>query len=187
MAYSLIPAPAYPAYVKPGSGTFVITPSTTIAISDPNDSELHALAAFAADLLQESIGAGLQVASDPAGAAPGGAIALLLSPEVEATEGYRLRVTSGSIVIDASTHAGLFYGLQTLRQLLPDDGASATAGTWEVPVVTIEDEPRFSYRGMHLDVGRHFFPVSFIKRYIDLLAMYKMNTFHWHRSRSTRA
>jgi hexosaminidase len=158
----------------------VITPSTTIAISDPNDSELHALAAFAADLLQESIGAGLQVASDPAGAAPGGAIALLLSPEVEATEGYRLRVTSGSIVIDASTHAGLFYGLQTLRQLLPDDGASATAGTWEVPVVTIEDEPRFSYRGMHLDVGRHFFPVSFIKRYIDLLAMYKMNTFHWH-------
>src|SRR5690606_11449806 len=70
----------------------------------------------------------------------------------------------------------LFYGMQTLRQLLPA-GPDAARG---IPAVTIEDAPRFPYRGMHLDVGRHFFPVAFIKRYIDLLATYKINTFHWH-------
>jgi hexosaminidase len=106
---------------------------------------------------------------------------LILSPEVEAEEGYHLHATTRSIEISASTHAGLFYGLQTLSQLLRRDPAgSSTESGWEVPAVTIEDAPRFSYRGMHLDVGRHFFPVSFIKRYIDLMAMYKMNTFHWH-------
>ncbi|MGD2152358.1 MAG: family 20 glycosylhydrolase [Gemmatimonadales bacterium] len=177
MAYPLIPAPAT---VKSGSGTFAITPSTTIAVSDPSDAELRGLADFAVDLLKESTGVELQTADDPAAAAPQGAIALLLSPEVEAAEGYRLEVTAGSIAVTASTHAGLFYGLQTLRQLLPADGAPTAAAALQVPAVTIEDEPRFSYRGMHLDVGRHFFPVSFIKRYIDLLAMYKMNTFHWH-------
>jgi len=177
MAYPLIPVPAY---LKPGSGSFAITPATRIAVSDPSDAELRGLADFAVDLLEGSLGTRLQAASGPAAAAPQGAIALVLSPEVEPAEGYRLEVTAGSIAVTALTHAGLFYGLQTLRQLLPRDGAPTAAPIWEVPAVTIEDEPRFSYRGMHLDVGRHFFPVSFIKRYIDLLAMYKMNTFHWH-------
>jgi hexosaminidase len=178
MQYPLIPAPAY---LRPGSGAFVITPSTTIAVSDPDDAELRALATFAVELLQESIGVELQVASQTAGSGAEGAIALTLSPEVEAEEGYRLQATARSVEITASTHAGLFYGLQTLAQLpRRQGGGSSTASVWEVPAVTIEDEPRFSYRGMHLDVGRHFFPVSFIKRYIDLLAMYKMNTFHWH-------
>jgi len=68
---------------------------------------------------------------------------------------------------------GLFYGIQTLRQLVPLDGS-------RVPFVEIDDAPRFPYRGMHLDVVRHVFPVAFIKRYINLLARYKLNTFHWH-------
>jgi hexosaminidase len=175
--YPLIPAPAY---LRPGSGAFVITPSTTIAVSDLDDAELRALADYALALLQESTGAELQVAAETAGLGADGAIALTLSPEVEAAEGYRLQATARSVQITASTHAGLFYGLQTLSQLLRRQGGAETAGTWQVPALTIEDEPRFAYRGMHLDVGRHFFPVSFIKRYIDLIAMYKMNTFHWH-------
>ncbi len=178
MDYPLIPAPAH---LEPGGGAFTITPSTTIRISDPDDAELRALGAYAVGLLQESIGVELQRASEAARSGAEAAIALTLSPEIEAAEGYRLRATPRSVQITASAHAGLFYGLQTLAQLLQrQGGGSSTESVWEVPAVTIEDEPRFSYRGMHLDVGRHFFPVSFIKRYIDLMAMYKMNTFHWH-------
>src|SRR5258706_2985418 len=98
-------------------------------------------------------------------------------------EGYHLVVERDLISITAREPKGLFYGVEPLRQLLPPDIESrsgATAATWSVPVVDIEDAPRFRYRGMHLDVSRHFFPASFVKKYIDLIAMYKMNTFHWH-------
>ena len=129
---------------------------------------------------------------------------LLASDESSADpEGYRLIVNPGSISIMAPAHAGLFYGLQTLRQLPFTLGSAqateaehgggehetgdseysvsvATEGIWSTRAVSIKDSPRFPYRGMHLDVGRHFFPVEFIKRYIDLMAMYKMNRFHWH-------
>ncbi len=87
-------------------------------------------------------------------------------------EGYRLTVDSTGVTIVARTEAGAFYARQTLRQLTNGDGA--------VPRAVIEDAPRFRWRGMHLDVGRHLYPVEFIKRYIDLLARYKLNTFHWH-------
>jgi hexosaminidase len=93
-------------------------------------------------------------------------------------EGYALTVSPGSVTLTATAHAGLFYGLQTLRQLLPP--ITSDTGRVHVPAVKIRDTPRFGYRGMHLDVGRHFFPVAFIKRYIDLMALYKMNRFHWH-------
>jgi hexosaminidase len=92
-------------------------------------------------------------------------------------EGYELEVTRRGVRLEAPGPAGVFYGLQTLGQLLRP-GVSAGAPT--IPRVDIDDQPRFEYRGMHLDVGRHFFPVSFVKRYIDLLAAYKMNVFHWH-------
>jgi hexosaminidase len=110
-----------------------------------------------------------------------GTVALILQPEDSTTHGehYVLEVTETSITIEAATHAGLFYGLQTLRQLVRR-GESGSADAGEVPAVLIQDRPRFEYRGMHLDVGRHFFPVAFIKRYIDLITMYKMNRFHWH-------
>ncbi len=84
------------------------------------------------------------------------------------------RANRAGVIIEASTEAGLFHGLQTFRQLLH----AADPGT--VPLVEIADAPRFPYRGMHLDVARHFFPVAFVERYIDLLSRYKFNTFHWH-------
>ncbi|MDZ7689916.1 MAG: beta-N-acetylhexosaminidase [Balneolaceae bacterium] len=101
-------------------------------------------------------------------------------------EAYDLSVDQDGVTITAPTIQGVFYGVQTLRQLLPpeiehtDPTLVPQSVKWTVPYVKIQDYPRFSYRGMHLDVARHFFPVEFVKQYIDLLAMYKMNRFHWH-------
>ena len=92
-------------------------------------------------------------------------------------EGYLLKVSEKSVVLVASEPHGLFYAMQTLKQMLPVETQN---GKLEIPVTDIKDQPRFAWRGNMLDVGRHFFPVSFIKKYIDILAMYKINTFHWH-------
>jgi hexosaminidase len=89
------------------------------------------------------------------------------------TEGYKLSVNEKGVTIQANSGAGLFYGAQTLLQLLPQEGKA-------IPFVEITDYPRFAYRGLHLDVARHMFPPEFVKKYIDLLARHKMNRFHWH-------
>ncbi len=91
-------------------------------------------------------------------------------------ESYQLVVYSDSIVIAAKDDAGVFYGIQSLAQMLPVDWKEET----QIPLCEIKDSPRFPYRGMHLDVCRHFYSVDFVKKYIDLMARYKLNTFHWH-------
>jgi hexosaminidase len=90
---------------------------------------------------------------------------------------YSLSVATKTILIQGQTSSGTFYGMQTLIQLLP---TQATGSKFLIPALSITDAPRFAYRGMHLDVGRHFLPVDFIKRYIDYIALHKMNYFHWH-------
>lgn len=97
-------------------------------------------------------------------------------------EGYRLDVDSTGIRIQYRSDAGALYAVETLRQLLPAgiDSPKGTNAPLVIPSLRIEDSPRFPWRGMHLDVSRHFFPVSFIKRYLDYIAMMKMNIFHWH-------
>lgn len=104
---------------------------------------------------------------------------ILLRTDVKMTEaeGYRIVVNARGVVVSGRTAAGVFYGVQTLRKSLP-----VLKGATEVifPAVTITDAPRFGYRGMHLDCSRHFFPVDFVKEYIDLLALHNMNRFHWH-------
>ncbi len=109
---------------------------------------------------------------------------LSLDAGIENPEGYRLEITPDMIQIRGGTPQGVFYGLQSLRQMLPPAAESpetaAGISRIELHCVNIFDYPAFPYRGMHLDVARHFFPVSFIKKYIDLLAMHKMNNFHWH-------
>lgn len=98
-----------------------------------------------------------------------------------APEGYLLDIHSQGVEIKAATSAGLFYGLQTFMQILSDRHFyKETEQCWLLPVVQIADKPAFPYRGLHLDVSRHFFPVAFIKKYIDLMAVYKLNRFHWH-------
>src|SRR2546426_1536596 len=98
-------------------------------------------------------------------------------------EGYRLTVMGTRITIRAFRPAGVFYGVETLRQLLPPDvfrAAPVSGASWTVPAVNIEDMPRFQWRGAHLDVSRSFMPKEFVKKYIDLLALHKLNRFHWH-------
>ena len=97
-------------------------------------------------------------------------------------EGYHLKIDTKKIIIEADSATGTFYGLQSLFQLilLNTDLQSDSISEIKIPTLEITDGPRFAYRGMHLDVGRHMFPPEFIKKYIDLLAYYKFNTFHWH-------
>ena len=112
---------------------------------------------------------------------------ILLSLQNDKTipkEGYRLKVTSNGIAITANEPAGIFYGVQTLLQLLPkqveENKAQKSTINWSVPVVTIEDQPRFGWRGLMLDVSRHFFTVKEIKEFIDQMVKYKFNMLHLH-------
>jgi len=114
-----------------------------------------------------------------------GAITLKLDPAAATLgpEGYRLQVDQDGIRILALKPAGLFYGIQTLRQLLPPEiyrKALVRDVPWSVPLLRIEDSPRFGWRGSHLDVGRHFMPKSFVLKHLELMAQHKLNTFHWH-------
>ena len=113
-----------------------------------------------------------------------GDVALVLHPGDRALggEGYRLTVAPSSVTLAARAPAGLFRGAQTLRQLLPAaiEAPTRQGGPWHVPVVTVHDRPRFAWRGMMLDVGRHFFAVGEVERLIDLLALYKLNRLHLH-------
>ena len=98
-------------------------------------------------------------------------------------EGYKLSVSPERIVISALNERGIFYGIQSLRQLLPRDIFSQSLVKdvpWTISCSEIEDYPRLGWRGLHLDVSRHFFDTDFIKKYLDLLAVHKMNKFHWH-------
>jgi hexosaminidase len=184
-AVSVIP---YPASVTVDSSvrfTFGATP--VIALSAPGNAELRTLGSFAADILQQELGARPRVATTAASATPSAVALVLASRDTSAgAESYRLDVTPRGVAITAPRAAGLFYGLQTLRALLEAERARTAASTGASTAaatlrgIRIADAPRFSYRGMHLDVGRHFAPVPFVKRYIDLMSRYKFNTFHWH-------
>ena len=114
------------------------------------------------------------------------AITLATDDETPSAEGYRLDVTHGGVLLRAAEPAGLFHATQTLRQLLPAAAESATphAGPWTIPTLHIDDAPRFPWRGAMLDVARHFFTAEEVKRYIDILAMYKINRLHLHLSDS---
>ena len=98
-------------------------------------------------------------------------------------EQYRIKVNPKYIAVSAYSHEGFLYALQTLRQLMPVEvyGKSAAPGAdWKIPCVTIEDKPLYRWRGMHLDCSRHFISIAEIKRYLDIMAIYKLNRFHWH-------
>lgn len=138
---------------------------------------------LAVDFLRERFGPSTDL-TFPVTARELATILLVYDESLDSTEGrYMLEVSTDRIEIRAASGRGLFYGIQTLRQLLPaavESRAKVEGVTWSVPCVKIEDGPRFRYRGLHLDVCRHFFPVAFIKKYIDLIAFHKMNYFHWH-------
>lgn len=105
-----------------------------------------------------------------------GNITLLIDPKMESNEGYAITVTARGVEIAGKTPAGVFYGIQALRKSLPVGQTDAVS----LPAAQVAANPRFGYRGMHLDCSRHFFPVSTVKRYLDLLALHGMNKLHWH-------
>lgn len=167
-----------PVRLVPGTGRFALTPETKIYVGPKND-ELRRIG----QSLSEEIGRATGIKPPVVQAAPGkqaGTIYLKISAAAPADtlgpEGYTLSVQPAQVVLAARQPQGLAMGIQTIRQLLP---AQRTAGA-SLPAVEVADQPRYSWRGMHLDVSRHFFPVEFVKQYIDYLALHKMNTFHWH-------
>ena len=182
--FSLVPAPVS---VEPLPGSFPIHPGTSVAV-DAGSPALKEIGRFLASRLRESTGYALPLDTAWTGTAIKGArdaIVLSLAPRKAAIadESYELSVAKTGIRITAAGAAGAFYALQTLFQLLPPEfehAAPVYGVAWEVPCVRIQDAPRFSWRGMHLDVGRHFFGKKFVEEYIDLISRYKFNVFHWH-------
>lgn len=162
-------------------GSFEITRKTRI-IYQPNTPELAELADSLSVFLSKASGFNIESVAFSTDGSLNNYILLstFQADSVYGKEGYKLRIGQDGILIHANTGAGIFYGIQSLRQLLPIEVFSGKAESISVKSAYISDKPRFAYRGMHLDVSRHFFPVSFIKKYIDLLSFYKMNTFHWH-------
>jgi hexosaminidase len=176
----IVPAPAS-LRTMPGK-SFTLTRDTKIVVASPSRAATG-VATFLAGLVRPSTGYRLPVVPGPAGA-PHTISLRLAAVKGLGSEGYRLDVTHGGVRIQAPTAAGLFYGVQTLRQLLPAKVEARTArpGPWTVPSVRISDHPRFTWRGAMLDVSRHFFTVDETKRYIDEISMYKINTLHLHLS-----
>lgn len=169
VSINIIPAPTK---LKLSDGFYPLSSKTSIGFTGFSRQPEH-LRQFAAGILKAPVFADSKI-----GTSQGKGISLVLDKTSDLPdEGYRLNVTSSGITILSKTESGVLYGLQTLIQLIPD---SLEKGSVQIPFVQIEDFPRFKYRGLHLDVGRHMFPVSFIKTYIDLISAYKLNTFHWH-------
>ncbi len=180
-AVPLIPIPA--SLTATGS-SFLLTEKTGIYTAG-NTEEMGRIAGYLADKLKPATGFTLAIEATESAPKPGN-IYLKLDPSatVLGDEGYTLVVTEALVTISAAKPAGIFYGVQTLRQLLPAtiEAKSTQAGPWIVPTGTIEDQPRFGFRSSMLDVSRHFFGMDDVKRYMDLMAGYKMNTMHLHLS-----
>jgi hexosaminidase len=180
-------SPAFPAIVprplavQPGRGLFELRRSARIVLAGEDDGARRVAGLLAGGLRPAT---GFRLPVTIRGEAAKGDIGLVLRPSDRALgdEGYRLTVDTGRVTLAARTPAGLARGIQTLRQVLPPALESATTrrGPWHLPVVTIHDRPRFAWRGMMLDVGRHFFGVAEVERLVDLLALYKLNRLHLH-------
>lgn len=173
----ILPAPAE---AKPGGAPYSITANTRIRV-EGDSREVRQVGDYLAGVLRPSTGYALPVTGRG-----GDGIRLRLDPHDSGSgaEGYTLKSNPGSVTITARGPAGLFHGVQTLRQLLPADVEknSRQKGPWKVAGGTVEDTPRYAYRSAMLDVSRHFFSVTEVKRYIDQLALYKMNKLHLHLS-----
>lgn len=174
LRYDVIPLPQEINLLQ--ESPFKLTRNTVIAYPEGNALLRHN-ADFLADYIEQATGVRPRTKAVKNGENADKAITLGLDPSVTGEEGYRIITHSESISICGKTANGVFYGIQTLRKSIP---AQAQDAAILLPAGEVEDWPRFSYRGMHLDVGRHFFPVEFIKEFIDLLALHNMNTLHWH-------
>lgn len=170
--YNVVPLPKSVVMAK--GLPFNLTNATTIVYEGTNP-EMKRNARFLSEYIQQA--SGIKTAVLDKRDKKAAAIVLTIDPKVAGAEAYRLSVNNKQVTIAASTPAGVFYGIQTLRKSLP---VQTTGEAITLPAVTVADAPRFGYRGMMFDCARHFFPLSFVKKFIDILAMHNMNVFHWH-------
>lgn len=168
-SYRIIPLPSKIELTK---GKFTLTNQTKI-VYPQDDEKMKCNAQFLSDYLFETTGNRLTITSRGSKA---NAIVLDNSLKNKNTEAYTLSVSSKTIAIKGASAAGVFYGIQTLRKATPVEISKKVV----YPAVSIADEPRFAYRGMHLDVARNFKTADFVKKYIDILALHNLNKFHWH-------
>ena len=166
--YQVVPLPQE--IIEEAGDGFVLDNSTCIVYS--GDAQMKRNAELLAEYIKEKTNLELTVTD----VAAEGAITLTVGEAGENAEGYSLTVDAKGVNITGASPAGVFYGMQTLRKALP----ITEGGKIELPAVTINDYPRFSYRGAHLDVSRHFFTTDSIKRFVDMLALHNLNRFHWH-------
>jgi len=170
----IIPQPARLTNLE---GTFTLNSGTKILINNKSE-EMRNIASFLCQHLEMFYGIKNEAVSYSL-TAHRRSIFIKLDPSLSAgKEGYRLCVTSKGIILEASAPNGLFYGIQTIIQLMPAEKKQLSEII--MPSVEIIDSPRFAWRGLHLDVGRHFMPKEFVMKYIDYMSMHKFNTFHWH-------
>ncbi len=168
-----------PVSVETRAGSFLITPATRVVAEGPAANEV----AMLVDALMPALGYRLQFAGRPA---PTGSIQLGVEPSLReqlGEEGYELDATTEAVILRAGTRAGLFYGIQTLRQLLPPVAFSqqkVEGIAWTVPCVRLRDYPRFQWRGLLIDPARHFLPVKEVEQYIDAMALHKFNRLQIH-------
>ena len=171
---NIIPTPVS---LVQNEGNFQLKSNTKISASTP---EAKTVAEFFAAQMNQATG--YKIAVSDKNETDG--IALLIDESLDVNnEGYTLDVTPQNVTIKAKSAQGLFYGMQSLMQLLPAEIQSqmvVKGMTWTAPCVTIKDEPRFLYRGTMLDPCRHFIPVENLKKYLNILSMFKINRFHWH-------
>ena len=153
---------------------FIIDRSTTIVYPATNE-KMHRTADFLATFIKEMTGTEVRVSDKEKSS---NAIILAVDSTMGHPEGYKLQITPEKVLLTGGSEAGVFYGIQTIHKALPilKDGKVAAA----LPAGTVTDFPRFRYRGFMIDVGRHFFPVSYLKQMIDLMALHNSNYFHWH-------
>lgn len=153
---------------------FIIDCSTTIVYPATNE-KMHRTADFLATFIKEMTGTEVRVSDKEKSS---NAIILAVDSTMGHPEGYKLQITPEKVLLTGGSEAGVFYGIQTIHKALPilKDGKVAAA----LPAGTVTDFPRFRYRGFMIDVGRHFFPVSYLKQMIDLMALHNINYFHWH-------
>ncbi|MDD4971503.1 MAG: glycoside hydrolase family 20 protein [Paludibacter sp.] len=175
--YNIIP---YPQQLIPKSGSFTFNNRTKVVCSSSKPEVLRLAGQFA-DQIKVVTGLKLEISYKTSHDT---ANSVIFQSSVSTNpEGYKLSVSPKTIRIQAGAANGFFYALQTLYQLMPVEiyGKKQIPGkNWSANAVLISDSPRFGYRGLHLDVCRHFFPLEFIKKYIDAMAIHKFNTFHWH-------
>jgi len=178
----LVPVIPAPHVARTTRGEWRPADTVDVWIADTANAELKALGDLAADIARQWLRRPVVVTSARRTRESPVVLKQIAPDSVSHPEAYTLSIAPEGVEITATEGAGLFYGLQTLSQLL-EDNAGVTSGSrpaQAIPGITIVDRPRFPYRGLHLDVGRHFEPVAFVKKYIDLMARYKLNRFHWH-------